>query len=968
MDNLINIVIMMDATGSMSTTINALKPALNQLCKLIPLFATVKFHLVIYRDFDRNADMLYQYHGPFSPVELNRIETILNQTDAIGGGDTAECQKYALNRLLLDVVGDNVVVFHFTDAPPHSFPYPTQQNRSDHSEHFKEGFSLKINNFTADWMLLCKQLKDRNMPVYTIGAIGTDSYPYYATIAKMTGGELVLLNNTNVVTILRATTIICARALGYNDCDLTDLGSIVRLVDDELPLTENSKEFTGIKTIVIKPTDMQTIDVNSVFNICNRKALEEKYFKDKEYRDLCFEIFTDLINTGHILSLTYNPLIGNLYRQMCKKTKVTDIDEKRFKLTNLMSLTMGKMKVSSMESYNILAKWMEDSFNSMEKINEVIMSMEGPICPFLVLQMADSDRMTKKDLISAIQVPLPHNLRAIYKMVANIMLVDKQPTIMPEVFIPLGMPNDELFGMLSHLMCPGVIINLKQSIVLALVTLDSNNAILADKALEFLVGNRGKWFDMVDSEWHLFGFIKMVFRLDKKFGNIMTLEETNYLMPFFKIATLKQNNPEIDCIVPLKLTSGYESIYADYKVKCKLCDQFRSISVMTDKGCGLCLSYAPETLATLQDQDECKSYLFDCIMCNSRYGVRNIDNLNTRPKCHYCRNATPVPQIKCHICDVNMVLPDDGQLLVGLSKYLPVCGDDTFMCALCSNNGGVRKTEVIPVRLHDLLKENGDLIEHLIGIKISVNNIVSKDSLYSLRDKFKVIENPKKVTELIHDSLSVLNVDTIMEKLDDTIVNGYIEQETCNICYGTFIHSELESMCYNSDCKALGCRKCVVEWFGENRPGSRILINRMNCPSCKKGPHKGLAFKNVHLKKLLSFGYKFDYDWHYAWCKQCLKVKELMARECGSDPMDVKDFICEDCMTPENTKSCPFCGIKTSKSAGCDHIECPIGLGGCGTHWCYRCNPDSIFSARDARSVYNHLYDVHGNIYGAEEV
>jgi hypothetical protein len=969
--NYINVVFIMDATGSMATTIGALKPALNQLCKLIPLFATVNLHLIIYRDFDCANDMVYQYHGPFAPTDLAMIERILNVTNATGGGDGPECQKFAFNRLLSDVTGNNIVAFHFTDAPPHSFPFPTTSNKS---EHFKEGLSLKVNNFPGDWIILCRIFQERHIPVYTIGAFHVESYPYYALLAGMTGAEVILLNNTQVDTILKATMIVCARALGYNDCDLNGLACVIRLQENSLlPLTENSTEFKNIQPIVIKPTDTQTIEINNIFDVCNRKCLEEKYNKDKSYRDLCFKIFIDLINTGHILSLTYNPLIGTLYRQMCKKTKVVDIEEKRFELTNLMSLTMSKLKTDNLASYHILAKWMEDSFNCMEQINELIMNMDGPMCPFLVLQMADADRMTKKDLVTAIKVPLPFNLRAIYKLVANIMLIEKAPIIMPEVFIPLAVPISLLFEVLSHLMCPGVMVNFKSAIVLALVTLDSNNAILSGKALEYLVENKGKWFDITDSEWHLLGFIKMVFRLHGKYGDILTIEEYNYLLPFLKIGLLKQNNPEINCIVPLRLSSGLKCVNTDHKVKCKLCDQFRSITVMTNNGCGLCLSYVPEVLVELEDHDDSHSYLFDCITCGSRYAVRNTDNLNTKPKCHYCRaNAKPyatkieIPQIRCHVCDINMILPDDTLLQSQLNINTMI---DTFMCAICSNNNGVQKTDAYQVRLHELLKINDNLIEYLIGVKTSVNNITSKDSLYSLKGKFVVVTDSVDYNKLVYDDMLVLNSEEILQDLIQKINKGYIEQETCNICYGTFIHTDLYPMCYNSDCKALGCRKCLMEWYSENRPGTRILINRMCCPSCKKIPHKGLAFTNVHLKKLLSQNYKYDYDWHYAWCKQCLKVKELMARECGSDPMDVSDYICEDCMNPGNIKGCPFCGIKTSKSAGCDHIECPKSLGGCGIHWCYRCkDSDVIFSAVDARSVYNHLYDVHGNIYGVDDV
>ena len=169
------------------------------------------------------------------------------------------------------------------------------------------------------------------------------------------------------------------------------------------------------------------------------------------------------------------------------------------------------------------------------------------------------------------------------------MLIEQKPSMMPEVFVPLSVSNEELFGLLSHLMCPGVMIPFKSSIILALVSLDSGNIYLADRALEFLTEKQGKWFDRVESEWYLLGFIKMLFRLNAKYNKIITNEESDYLTPLFKLATLKQSNPEIDCHMQVKLTSGYGSKYSDHKVKCKTCDQFRSTSVMTVDGCGFML-------------------------------------------------------------------------------------------------------------------------------------------------------------------------------------------------------------------------------------------------------------------------------------------------------------------------------------------------------------------------------------------
>lgn len=125
---------------------------------------------------------------------------------------------------------------------------------------------------------------------------------------------------------------------------------------------------------------------------------------------------------------------------------------------------------------------------------------------------------------------------------------------------------------------------------------------------------------------------------------------------------------------------------------------------------------------------------------------------------------------------------------------------------------------------------------------------------------------------------------------------------------------------------------------------------------------------NPHVKAIAAQKLTFDSDWHYAWCRSCKKIKEYMERQCaGPDPMEINNFECEDCMKPGEHKACPSCGFATVKMSGCDHLECPTALGGCGTHWCYRCDGPDVFHSMNSNDVYNHLHDVHGNIYGAAD-
>ena len=136
---------------------------------------------------------------------------IIQATSASGGGDGPEAQKYAFGLLLREetIVGPTVV-FHFTDAPPHSYPFPKQSN----DNHGLEGTALQVNQLDQDWISLCKKYQERGIPFYTIGHYNTQTQAFYAVLAEMTGGEVVLLNNSSVDVILRSTVITASCALG----------------------------------------------------------------------------------------------------------------------------------------------------------------------------------------------------------------------------------------------------------------------------------------------------------------------------------------------------------------------------------------------------------------------------------------------------------------------------------------------------------------------------------------------------------------------------------------------------------------------------------------------------------------------------------------------------------------------------------------------------------------------------------
>jgi hypothetical protein len=937
MEDKLTVIFLVDATGSMSSSLDALHRAADEVFPILALLCpSAQTYFIKYRDFDLNSDAeIYSCHGPYTAHQTTDLVTVVKNTRAMGGGDGPEAQKYALHRMMGDLsfISGKKVVFHFTDAPPHSLPYQNRDNSG------KEAYTMRVNGFEPDWIRIGQELFRQNYSIYTLGVLNSDAKEYYSVLSAILNTNTVVLEKSDPLSITRAFSQVFAGALGYSDCHFNDLGYLV-----ELGSTLPTNEPLGQVTVVKVDNQGRDYDIlNSIGDYLSAKRLETEYKHSAEFRLLCHQTFVSLIKTGHLMAISYNPILGALYRLMCRRSSDVDADARRSELSALMSTTASKLSPSDRELYD---RWQEDSYNRSEEIRELTLNAPTMV-PFLYLQVAGR-RLTKKEIVTGATRPMPQNLADLTSLVTNIVMITERPKVMPEVFVPLSFSNKELFSLLSHLMCPGTVLDFRPSVVMALISLHTGHPVLARRAREYLLESRGKWFNREEPEYFLFGFIKMVVQ----YPEILLPEEYDFLVQFKKLGSVMYNNPELEVHQIYRPDPEVGVQYPDHKIKCPTCNQFRSLSVTpTAEKCGLCCSYPNSESMT--DEEEHKSYIYTCSVCKGLYAIQNR-LIYSAPKCHYCRQGLgEVPHVTCELCDSKLIIPNNklkDRYHVGSS----------YLCCFCS--GEERRETTTLVRFHDILAENPWITTKLLGCKFDPN---AKLSLYKLSKIIVCSSETVSEQPLQVNGRKVLNEAEIMMRITELCTLGNVQLETCNICFDDFLHSNLESMCRK--CNARACKGCLKNWYGTNTPGLQFLHRRMNCPCCDTVPHLKVLKeynKDLYTARCSNDITPYSLEWHYAWCLECKKVKEYMARECaGPDPFEIQNYICEDCRSPGHIKGCPKCGVLTQKSSGCDHMECPY----CKIHWCYRCPKGEAFISEHSKEVYDHLNDVHGNIWGADE-
>ncbi len=170
----LDLVFLVDATGSMGDEIDKLKATLRTIANEVanlPAKPDLCFGLVAYRD--KTDEYLIRSHDLTN--DLNAFQGVLNQLQANGGGDYPEAMNEALNATVHNLSwrgnGTTRMVFLLADAPPH-LDYSGPQY--DDSMVAALGMGIKV---------------------FGVGASGLDKQGEYIQrqIAQYTGGKFVFL-------------------------------------------------------------------------------------------------------------------------------------------------------------------------------------------------------------------------------------------------------------------------------------------------------------------------------------------------------------------------------------------------------------------------------------------------------------------------------------------------------------------------------------------------------------------------------------------------------------------------------------------------------------------------------------------------------------------------------------------------------------------------------------------------------
>lgn len=922
-----DLMFIIDATASMSTELEKIREALPQIFNLVRLTRFLdQVSVLAFRDYNDGKDKLIEWSHWKKLANMKNLEGFVKSLTAFGGGDLPEAIKTALIRACKEVEKQTICIILTDNFPHHQFK-DIGHTDNNYANELKE---LGETNF--DWNNICQKVKDSKMQVYTF--LVTEYIPllpFYGLLAKTTGGDVIYTTHDDIVK--------------------TTIGVLLSLCGIEFEHAKDTKgfrlpnDFDYIKAVSPNSTPISQnhtsqnydLEIKSIDCLQSKvKNIADKFKSDEEYQKIVFDTFNKIMSENNVMTFTYNKVFGILWIEICKLRKDTRRKDLEIKLSQCVNKVSKDDKI-------ILKNFIYDIYDKTEEINSIIENIDGP---FYIIK--GEKQITRRELYAIRFNCSKEVLGKIPDMIRSIEIIEHKPTAESEMtYIPVNISPTQFFAILPHLLCDNSMFEIRESAILAAITYDRCR-MLRPIAFEFFKENRhSKWFVRhLDENKSL-----SIARLLMKVGEFaFDDEDWKYLKAFVQVGTLINNgNTEIE--VAVKGYRSQKTLRLDHKEQCKRCKQWRSLTMILDDTCALCIKYPDMVNVEL---NKLESYMCTCIKCDVHYAVYRLDKLKGKnTKCHFCRIGKDTECVECNKCASKFLYQ---------KKKKP----ETFTCKECEKNA-INSTHKITIK--DYIEING---AGIIGMSIenpefffSSNNKLSKITDIKLFDyvrNFEEMANTDlKPQKVVIDKIDrgVLRVEELHEQILDALKPKH---EECSICFALVYVKKLKPICGNTlkGCHATACSECSKKWYNRNYKGGKIYLPALKCAICFNPPIiRVIKEYNQNIcGQLKRISEAFDEKKIYAWCIKCDDIKIYGTVVCGGEDIELNNYMCDDCSGPIESmerKKCPGCGVLTDKNGGCNHMTCPVM--NCRAHWCWTCQ----YLGDDHCDIYLHLEECNKN-------
>jgi hypothetical protein len=649
-------------------------------------------------------------------------------------------------------------------------------------------------------------------------------------------------------------------------------------------------------------------------------TLSKLFRNDETYQKMAFDVL-DAATQNDPTCLRLNSVFGIIYREMCKLRNQSMRDVLVQRISSAISILRDPQMKTDMK------EWIDSTYDCTAEINEIVSACSSEQCYIL-----DGPELSRDDVLELTRGCSRATMKLGLKAIAQIRLADNGKGL------PLDLSDPNLFRLLSHILCPGIMFGLRPSIVLALMCCRVKN-LLADRAKRYLKNSRGHWFANDIPEYFSSEFLNLA----AEFPEYLTSSELELIQSAQKVAAANFSTKNIVSVTvgwkhPHQALFGYKDTT---RRRCQRCNQFRSGSLLVNGRCPL------ESICGLENKIPDSSTGAQCRTCHAIYEILEPHKLKCRPKCHNCRD------------------PDRKIAVFGTSESIQLprseCEEchNIFIGDLVDRRCGECQPTIPATYTYD--KNVGEIFIEFPQFSQYIRSELKLPTWFDFNQSSSLFKSLKAadfsvIPESRNDEGPFVFPDRILN--GSTIVTDIIRYATlsatnlpvCGLCDTSTTKIE---KCIN--CFGIICTDCAQSWFGLLFPGKLFLPSHILCPFCKLRP-AGSLLKRYNRQAMTVRNVTLDDLYFHGWCIECYNVKPALERVCGAgDLPELNEWRCEDCPILEvkrPTKQCPQCTIAIEKASGCNHIACS-----CGAHFCWECS--FIGQTHD---IYEHMWTTHGSI------
>ena len=236
-------------------------------------------------------------------------------------------------------------------------------------------------------------------------------------------------------------------------------------------------------------------------------------------------------------------------------------------------------------------------------------------------------------------------------------------TEVPRIPMALASPEygQRFWNILLHIVVPGTMLSARPAALVAALAIRLGIEPLIPAAEKAMMFWRNKWNDIeIPETWNV-NCLSLVLDADTAYRNKYRGDEDDKAAVgllrkdvralFERLVDYKmlELNLRTTLTAQIGWTPNQITMPIGPVVTCRACEYPRSVTIMgPDTVCGMCLCEyeSPEhaeksksTRVSKSDNETSKAVWYECISqsCRAQYVVYNVDQLNVRPKCHYCR-------------------------------------------------------------------------------------------------------------------------------------------------------------------------------------------------------------------------------------------------------------------------------------------------------------------------------------------